>query len=156
MRRMGAVLVTAVVLVTPAAAEPDGSLLAVSANGNELVALSPAGEVSARLLEAPRMSLVDATWSPDGTRIAFTSQPPGGSGREVYVLDADGTDLRAVTADSNADRYNTLPLWIFGNIRLGQQLPEVNVIVLIVIVATISPVWISQRLTSESGILRQQ
>jgi Tol biopolymer transport system component len=58
------------------------------------------------------MSLVDATWSPDGTRIAFTSQPPGGSGREVYVLDADGTGLRAVTADSNADRYNTLPLWI--------------------------------------------
>jgi putative spermidine/putrescine transport system permease protein len=51
---------------------------------------------------------------------------------------------------------NTLPIWIFGNIRLGQQLPEVNVVVLLVLIATIIPVWISQRLTSESGILRQQ
>jgi putative spermidine/putrescine transport system permease protein len=51
---------------------------------------------------------------------------------------------------------NTLPIWIFGNIRLGQQLPEVNVVVLLVLIATIVPVWISQRLTSESGILRQQ
>jgi Tol biopolymer transport system component len=113
MRRLGAIAVAAVVVVTPAAAEPDGSLLAVSASGSELVLLSPAGEVAARIVEARQLSLVDATWSPDGTRIAFTSQPPGGTGgREVYVVDADGSDLHAVTADSNVDRYNTLPLWI--------------------------------------------
>jgi putative spermidine/putrescine transport system permease protein len=51
---------------------------------------------------------------------------------------------------------NTLPLWIFGNIRLGQQLPEVNVIVFLILLVTIIPVTISQRLTRESGILRHE
>jgi putative spermidine/putrescine transport system permease protein len=70
----------------------------------------------------------------------------------AFALSFDEVIVTTFTAGAE----NTLPLWIFGNIRLGQELPEVNVIVLIVIVATIVPVWISQRLTSESGILRQQ
>jgi len=48
---------------------------------------------------------------------------------------------------------NTLPIWIFGNIRIGQQLPEVNVIVFLILLATIIPVTVAQRLTRESGIL---
>ena len=51
---------------------------------------------------------------------------------------------------------NTLPIWIFGNIRLGQQLPEVNVIVFLILLATIIPVALAQRLTRESGILRSE
>jgi putative spermidine/putrescine transport system permease protein len=51
---------------------------------------------------------------------------------------------------------NTLPIWIFGNIRIGQRLPEVNVVVFAVLLATIIPVAIAQRLTSESGILRTE
>jgi len=51
---------------------------------------------------------------------------------------------------------NTLPIWIFGNIRLGQQLPEVNVIVFLILLATIIPVVLAQRLTRESGILRTE
>jgi putative spermidine/putrescine transport system permease protein len=51
---------------------------------------------------------------------------------------------------------NTLPIWIFGNIRLGQKLPEVNVVVCLVLLATIVPVAVAQRLTSESGILRRE
>src|ERR1051326_8068555 len=51
---------------------------------------------------------------------------------------------------------NTLPLWIFGNMRLGQQLPEVNVVVFLILLATIVPVTIAQRLTRESGILRTE
>jgi putative spermidine/putrescine transport system permease protein len=49
---------------------------------------------------------------------------------------------------------NTLPIWIFGNIRIGQQLPEVNVIVFLILLVTIIPVAIAQRFTRESGILR--
>jgi putative spermidine/putrescine transport system permease protein len=48
---------------------------------------------------------------------------------------------------------NTLPIWIFGNIRIGQQLPEVNVIVFLILLATIIPVTVAQRLTREPGIL---
>ena len=55
-----------------------------------------------------------------------------------------------------AGPHNTLPLWIFGNIRLGQQLPEVNVVVFLILLATIIPVTIAQRLTRESGILRTE
>jgi putative spermidine/putrescine transport system permease protein len=51
---------------------------------------------------------------------------------------------------------NTLPIWIFGNIRLGQQLPEVNVVVFLILLATIIPVAVAQRLTRESGILRTE
>jgi len=40
-----------------------------------------------------------------------------------------------------------LPLWIFGAIRLGQRLPEVNVVVFVVILITIVPVVIASRLT---------
>jgi putative spermidine/putrescine transport system permease protein len=50
---------------------------------------------------------------------------------------------------------NTLPLWIFGNIRLGQQLPQVNVVVLIILAITILPVALAQRLTREAGVLRR-
>jgi putative spermidine/putrescine transport system permease protein len=51
---------------------------------------------------------------------------------------------------------NTLPIWIFGNIRLGQKLPEVNVVVFLILLATIIPVTLAQRLTRESGILRTE
>jgi putative spermidine/putrescine transport system permease protein len=45
-----------------------------------------------------------------------------------------------------AGAQNTLPLWIFGAIRLGQQLPEVNAVVSIVILLTIIPVVLAARL----------
>ncbi|HEV2592413.1 MAG TPA: hypothetical protein VGU02_11025 [Gaiellaceae bacterium] len=51
---------------------------------------------------------------------------------------------------------NTLPLWILGNIRLGQSLPEVNVVVLMILAFTVVPVLLAQRLTRESGILRTE
>ena len=49
---------------------------------------------------------------------------------------------------------NTLPIWIFGNIRLGQQLPQVNVVVLFVIALTLIPVALAARLTRDTGLLR--
>jgi putative spermidine/putrescine transport system permease protein len=53
-----------------------------------------------------------------------------------------------------AGAQNTLPIWIFGAIRLGQRLPEVNVVVSFVILVTIIPVIIAARLTGGSGIAR--
>ena len=46
-----------------------------------------------------------------------------------------------------AGAQNTLPILIFGYLRQGQQLPIVNVIALFVIVLTIIPVFLAQRLT---------
>jgi putative spermidine/putrescine transport system permease protein len=54
-----------------------------------------------------------------------------------------------------AGAQNTLPLLIFGYIRQGQQLPVVNAIVFVVILVTIVPVTIAQRLTGDAGVLRR-
>jgi putative spermidine/putrescine transport system permease protein len=51
-----------------------------------------------------------------------------------------------------AGAQNTLPLWIFGAIRLGQQLPEVNVVVMAVMALTIGPVLLAYRLTGAGDI----
>jgi putative spermidine/putrescine transport system permease protein len=59
-----------------------------------------------------------------------------------------------VVTTFTAGAQNTLPIWIFGNIRLGQQLPQVNVVVLFVILISLIPVALAQRLTRDTGVLR--
>jgi putative spermidine/putrescine transport system permease protein len=49
---------------------------------------------------------------------------------------------------------NTLPLWIFGAIRLGQQLPEVNAVVTIVIALTLIPVVLAARIAGAGAAAR--
>jgi putative spermidine/putrescine transport system permease protein len=70
----------------------------------------------------------------------------------AFALSFDEVIVTTFTAGAQ----NTLPIWIFGNIRIGQQLPEVNVIVFLILLVTIIPVAIAQRLTRESGILRTE
>jgi putative spermidine/putrescine transport system permease protein len=70
----------------------------------------------------------------------------------AFALSFDEVIVTTFTAGAQ----NTLPLWIFGNIRLGQELPQVNVVVFIVLAVTILPVALAQRLTRESGILRTE
>ena len=54
-----------------------------------------------------------------------------------------------------AGAQNTLPLLIFGYIRLGQQLPVVNAIAFAMIVVTVIPVALAQRLMRDTGVLRR-
>jgi putative spermidine/putrescine transport system permease protein len=70
----------------------------------------------------------------------------------AFALSFDEVIVTTFTAGAQ----NTLPLWIFGNIRLGQTLPETNVVVLLVLAATVVPVILAQRLTRESGIFRSE
>jgi len=67
----------------------------------------------------------------------------------AFALSFDEVIVTTFTAGAD----NTLPIWIFGQIRLGQQLPQVNVVVFIILAVTIIPVALAQRLTRESGIL---
>jgi putative spermidine/putrescine transport system permease protein len=53
-----------------------------------------------------------------------------------------------------AGAQNTLPLLILGYIRLGQQLPVVNAIAFAMIVLTVIPVALAQRLMRDTGVLR--
>jgi putative spermidine/putrescine transport system permease protein len=61
-----------------------------------------------------------------------------------------------VVTNFTAGAQNSQPIWIFGNIRLGQQLPQVNVVVLFVILLTLVPVALAQRLTRDTGVLRSR
>jgi putative spermidine/putrescine transport system permease protein len=70
----------------------------------------------------------------------------------AFALSFDEVIVTTFTAGAQ----NTLPLWIFGSIRLGQNLPQVNVVVLFVIALTIVPVALAQRLTRDTGVLRPQ
>jgi putative spermidine/putrescine transport system permease protein len=70
----------------------------------------------------------------------------------AFALSFDEVIVTTFTAGAQ----NTLPIWIFGQIRLGQQLPQVNVVVFLILAITIIPVAIAQRMTNESGILRTE
>jgi len=45
----------------------------------------------------------------------------------------------------------TLPIWILANLSRPNQLPIVNVVAVFVILLSIIPVWIAQRLASGAG-----
>jgi len=65
----------------------------------------------------------------------------------AFALSFDEVIVTTFTAGAQ----NTLPLWIFGAIRLGQQLPEVNAVVVGVMVLTIIPIAIAARIASADG-----
>ncbi len=68
----------------------------------------------------------------------------------AFALSFDEVIVTVFTAGAQ----NTLPLWIFGAIRQGQQLPEVNAVVSIVIALTIIPVVIAARIAGTGAITR--
>jgi putative spermidine/putrescine transport system permease protein len=68
----------------------------------------------------------------------------------AFALSFDEVIVTTFTAGAQ----NTLPLWIFGAIRLGQQLPEVNVVVVAVLLLTLIPVGLAARLTGGGGATR--
>jgi len=60
-----------------------------------------------------------------------------------------------VVTTFTAGAQNTLPIWIYAHIRNGQQLPQVNVVVLFVILVSVIPVALAQRLTRDTGVMRR-
>jgi putative spermidine/putrescine transport system permease protein len=54
-----------------------------------------------------------------------------------------------------AGLQQTLPLFILNNIRQGQQLPVINVVAFVVIVVTVIPVWLAQRVMRDTGVIRR-
>lgn len=69
----------------------------------------------------------------------------------AFALSFDEVIVTTFTAGAQT----TLPLWIFGAIRLGQKLPEVNVVVFAVIALTLVPVLLAQRLMGRAGTLHR-
>jgi putative spermidine/putrescine transport system permease protein len=68
----------------------------------------------------------------------------------AFALSFDEVIVTTFTAGAQT----TLPIFILDNLRQGQQLPVINVVALAVILATVIPVVVAQRLTQDTGILR--
>jgi len=67
-----------------------------------------------RRLTANNASDEDPAWSPDGTRIAFSTDRDGN--REIYVTDADGSNAVRLTNDAGED-YE--PAWSRDGLRIA-------------------------------------
>lgn len=80
-------------------------------------------------------------------QMPILSSAVGAGALLAFALSFDEVIVTTFTAGAQ----NTLPLWIFGAIRLGQKLPEVNVVVFAVIIFTAIPVLLAQKLIGDSG-----
>jgi putative spermidine/putrescine transport system permease protein len=68
----------------------------------------------------------------------------------AFALSFDEVVVTLFTAGNQA----TIPIFIWNNLREGQQFPIVNVVAFAVILLTIVPVTIAQRLTRDTGVIR--
>ncbi len=75
----------------------------------QIYSVEPDGSGLTQLTHVPDPEVTgDPSWSPDGTRIVFTVQPSAGNRSDIWVMDADGSNLRQLT-DGNG--WNWAPAW---------------------------------------------
>lgn len=78
----------------------------------DIVRTSDRGGVTQKITDTPDVSERDPAWSPDGARIAMTAEVPFANGEgmqtDVYLTDATGGNLRAVTMNDSLD---DMPSW---------------------------------------------
>ncbi|MEV7431398.1 MULTISPECIES: ABC transporter permease [unclassified Nocardioides] len=72
-------------------------------------------------------------------------------GMLAFALSFDEIIVTTFTAGSGA---NTLPIWILNNMFRPNQAPVVNVVAVVLIVFSIVPVWLAQRLSSDVEAVR--
>ena len=77
------------------------------AGNNEIYSMAADGTDVRRLTTNPGDDILPA-WSPDGTKIAFSSNRVGAKGYDIFVMNADGTGLVNLTNTAGSDRF---PAW---------------------------------------------
>jgi len=103
---------------------------------------------SSRSIEEASMDLGADTWQ----TFRYVTLPVIGTallagGLLAFALSFDEVIVTTFTAGTQ----QTLPIWILANLRLPNQRPLVNVVAVLVILASAIPVYLAQRLTRESG-----
>ncbi len=67
-------------------------------------------------------------------------------GMLAFALSFDEVIVTTFTAGTQA----TLPIWILSNLKLPNQRPIVNVVALVLILLSLIPVYIAQRMTRDT------
>jgi len=103
---------------------------------------------SSHTIEEASMDLGADTWQ----TFRYITLPVIGTallagGLLAFALSFDEVIVTTFTAGTQ----QTLPLWILANLHLPNQRPLVNVVAVLVILASEIPVYLAQRITSESG-----
>ena len=75
---------------------------------NDIFTMNPDGSGIVKLTHSDDVSDV-ADWSPDGSQIAFASDRRNSAWREIYVMDADGTNVRRVTTLPEKAEFDHVP-----------------------------------------------
>lgn len=81
---------------------PTGEWIIFTNNGNGLWLMKPDGSNPHALTNKDD---IDPSWSPDGSMISFASSRSGA--RQLFVMNADGSDIRQVTDLNNMGGRNT-------------------------------------------------
>ena len=81
-------------------------------DGNaEIYVMDTDGAAPVRLTKHPAIDSYPA-WTPDGSKIAFTSNRRNGSTHEIYITDADGKDTVRLTKNNQpVPAYDESPSW---------------------------------------------
>jgi WD40 repeat protein len=112
MRRVlvSTIVVLGLVAATPARASfPGADGRVVLSRGGDLHTVLPDGSAFQALTTTPSVEEAQASWSPDGSRVAFRVGTAGTSDvLQVAVMNVDGTGRAVLTS---GDRHSTQPAW---------------------------------------------
>jgi Tol biopolymer transport system component len=96
-------------ITSSASFSPDGQLLALAAKHggkDDIVIVDVVHNRQVRDIRVPISGVNTPAWSPDGQRLVFSGLDGGIS--DLYTINADGSDLRRLTNDKDADLH---PSW---------------------------------------------